>query len=113
MMGEDWKAALEKMKGELPEAPAATAEEQQASDQKPRKKEKLSIAMERKGRGGKTATIIYGFADTTTDEEIAALAKRLKQRLGSGGSVAGGEILLQGDLREKVKELLKAEGYRV
>ncbi len=74
-----------------------------------KKKEKLNVSMEKKGRGGKTATIIYGF--TSDDEEIASVAAVLKRRLGIGGSSRGGEILLQGDVREKVKPVLREMGY--
>lgn len=60
--------------------------------------------MERKGRGGKTATIIEGFPGS--DSELKALATRLKQQLGVGGSARGGEILIQGDCRQRLRELL-------
>lgn len=63
--------------------------------------------MERKGRGGKTATIIEGF--TGTDDELKALATRLKQQLGVGGSARGGEILIQGDCRQRLREILAKE----
>lgn len=85
-----------------PEAPASAG--------KPGK-EKICVAMERKGRGGKTATIIYGF--TSGEDEIAALASELRHKLGTGGSARGGEILLQGDVREKVIPMLRAKGYRL
>lgn len=103
----DWKDMLSQMKDSLPEG--SPEENTPPTAEKPSKKEKLSIAMERKGRGGKTATIIFGF--TGSDEEVAEVAKKLKQRLGIGGSSRGGEILLQGDVREKVKPLLKEMGY--
>lgn len=108
----DWKDILSQMKDTLPEGESRedTASEK-VSDEKPVKKEKLSVAMERKGRGGKTATIIFGF--TSADEEVAEVATRLKQRLGTGGSSRGGEILLQGDVRDKVKPLLKEMGYKL
>lgn len=69
------------------------------------KGEKLCVALEKKGRGGKTATIIYGFK--RSDEEVADIASKLKRKLGIGGSARGGEILLQGDVREKLKPILK------
>ncbi|MDE6681823.1 MAG: translation initiation factor [Muribaculaceae bacterium] len=108
----DWKDMLAQMKDSLPEG-ESVEEPSQAPEMKkgPVKREKLSVAMERKGRGGKTATIIFGFAGS--DEEVAEVATRLKQRLGTGGSSRGGEILLQGDVREKVKPLLKDMGFRL
>lgn len=72
-------------------------------------KDKLNIVMERKGRAGKTATIIEGF--TCSEERLKAIAARLKQRLGTGGSARGGEILIQGDRRRDVSEALRALGF--
>ena len=71
---------------------------------------RLDIVFERKGRAGKTATIICGF--TIPDEEIEALASEMKRRLGAGGSVRGGEILVQGDRREAVLKFLTSKGYK-
>ena len=106
----DWKDMLAQMRDDLPAGEPESVGEAQDVPEETRKKEKLSIAMERKGRGGKTATIIYGFAGD--DEEVAEVAARLKQRLGVGGSSRGGEILLQGDVREKVRQMLKEMGYK-
>lgn len=69
---------------------------------------RLTVSMERKGRGGKTATIIAGFASEADASEAAAA---LKKRLATGGSARGCEVLLQGDCRDKAREALKALGY--
>ncbi len=74
------------------------------------KTDTLTITFERKGRGGKCATIIYGF--TVEDNEIAALAADMKKALGTGGSARGGEILIQGDRRDDVRRFLAARGFR-
>ena len=71
--------------------------------------QKLRLAMERAGRGGKTVTIVRGFAGS--QEELEELCKTLKQKIGVGGSAKEGEIILQGDHRAKVAELLKSLGY--
>lgn len=71
----------------------------------PRQTGKLNVVVEKKGRKGKTATIIEGF--TLPDEEVERIASELKRRIGTGGSARGGEILLQGDWRDRVKALLK------
>ena len=71
--------------------------------------QKLRLAMERAGRGGKTITIVRGF--TGSQEELEELCKTLKQKIGVGGSAKEGEIILQGDHRAKVAELLKSLGY--
>lgn len=73
--------------------------------------DKLTISTDRKGRKGKTATIIEGF--TSDDTEIADIAAKLKARLGIGGSSRGGEILLQGDVSEKASVILREMGYMV
>lgn len=122
-MNGDWKDALAALQGSLPsgEDREEKGERKESGeigksedrDRKVSSKGKINVSMEKKGRGGKTATIVYGFAETVSDEEIAGLATRLKQRLGTGGSSRGGEILLQGDVREKVKPLLRAEGYKI
>ena len=71
--------------------------------------QKLRLAMERAGGGGKTVTIVRGF--TGSQEELEELCKTLKQKIGVGGSAKEGEIILQGDHRAKVAELLKSLGY--
>ena len=71
--------------------------------------QKLRLAMERAGRGGKTVTIVRGL--TGSQEELEELCKTLKQKIGVGGSAKEGEIILQGDHRPKVAELLKSLGY--
>lgn len=76
-----------------------------------READTLRVTIDRKGRKGKTATIIEGF--TCGDDEVLALAGKLKSRLGTGGSARGGEILIQGECLAKVKEILTGMGYKV
>ncbi len=77
----------------------ATPEEEK--DAPPLTRQKLHIRIERKGRGGKTVTILSNFHGS--EEALRQLAKNLRQHCGTGGSVKEGEIILQGDCREKVK----------
>ena len=72
--------------------------------------QKLRIRLETKHRAGKKATIIYGFEGS--DNELEVLAKQLKTKLGVGGSVKDGEIIIQGDYVQKTKDLLIQLGYK-
>lgn len=76
----------------------------------PAKHPAVHVITERKGRGGKTATIIEGFV--CDPEELKEVAASLKSALGTGGSARGGEILIQGDCRERVKERLHKMGFK-
>lgn len=75
----------------------------------PKQQQKLRLSMERAGRGGKTITIVRGFVGS--DADLEELGKLLKQRCGVGGSVKDGEIIIQGDHRTRLVEILKKEGY--
>ena len=68
------------------------------------------VSRETKGRKGAGVTLIKGLP--LSDKDLSALAKKLKARCGVGGSVKGGVIELQGEQRDRVVELLEAEGYR-
>jgi len=73
--------------------------------------ETLKLRIEKEGRAGKTVTVIAGF--TREKRLMEDQTGMLKRRLGCGGTFAGGEILLQGDLRVRVRPLLKQLGYGV
>ncbi|MDR0793822.1 MAG: translation initiation factor [Chitinophagaceae bacterium] len=73
--------------------------------------QKLKIHLETKHRGGKTATIITGFVGT--DNDMETLCKNLKNSCGTGGAAKDGEIIIQGDQREKVRQWLLKNGYKV
>lgn len=75
----------------------------------PKQQQKLRLSMERAGRGGKTVTIVRGFVGSEAD--LQSLGKLLKQKCGVGGSAKDGEIVIQGDLRPRLLEILKAEDY--
>ena len=70
----------------------------------------LRVWLEKNHRGGKTATVIKGFIGK--DEDLEQLGKMLKAKCGTGGSVKDGEIIIQGDHREKIMTLLSTMGYR-
>lgn len=70
----------------------------------------LKAQISKKGRGGKTATVIFGFRGS--EKDLENLAKTLKAKCGLGGTVKDGEIILQGDARQKSVEVLKSWGYK-
>ena len=108
---EDWKSKLSALTGvPVPEVTEQTfTEEDDVIETLPPKQQELRLAMERAGRGGKTVTIIRGFVGS--EEDMNALCKLLKQKCGVGGTAKDGEIIIQGDHRPRLLEILKSEGY--
>ncbi|MDE6438566.1 MAG: translation initiation factor [Muribaculaceae bacterium] len=104
----DWKNSLEALRSSLPEGEEPAQEPEAATEAS--QTARLDIILDRKGRKGKVATIVAGF--TISDQEVEALASRLRQRLGTGGSARGGEILVQGDKRQAVLDALVQWGYK-
>ena len=82
---------------------------QEETNTLPKNQQKLRLNMERAGRGGKTVTLVKGFVGS--DEDITSLCKLLKQKCGVGGFVKDGEIIIQGDHRQRLVDILKKEGY--
>ena len=73
--------------------------------------QRLEAHFSNKGRGGKTVTVVKGFEGP--ESHLKDLAKTLKKKCGVGGAVKDGEIIIQGNYRDKVMEILKKDGYNV
>ena len=71
----------------------------------------VRLLRDRKGRGGKTVTLIAGLPGAPT--ELAAIASDLKRMCGTGGTVRGDMLEIQGDVRERIRAELEKRGYRV
>lgn len=108
MKKNDWKDRLGMVYSTNPDFQFVTDDEPEA-ETLPKNQQRLRVRIEKNGRGGKTATIIAGFIGSEAD--LKELGKWLKGRLGVGGSAKDGEILVQGDYKQRVIDLLKADGY--
>lgn len=104
----DWKERLNIVYSTNPDFQYST-DEMEENETIPKQQQRLRVSIEKNHRGGKTVTLVKNF--TGTAEDMKELGKILKTKCGVGGSVKDGEIIVQGDFKEKVIDILKKEGY--
>lgn len=105
----DWKQRLGMVYSTNPDFEYQTSEEE-VQQTLPPQQQNLRVWLDRKQRGGKVVTLVKGFVGT--DDDLADLGRMLKSKCGVGGSAKDGEIIVQGDHRDRVVELLTAAGYK-
>lgn len=104
----DWKNRLGVLYSTNPDFAYTTDEQPEEATLSPAQ-QRLRLSLSKKQRGGKEVSLVTGFVGTSSDLE--ALGKLLRQRCGVGGSAKDGEILVQGDQREKLRKILLELGY--
>ncbi len=108
MKKNDWKERLNIVYSTNPDFQYSTDEKDEIATL-PKQQQKLRVSIEKNHRGGKTVTIVKNF--TGTDNDLKELGRLLKTRCGVGGTAKDGEILVQGDFKQKIVEILQKEGY--
>ncbi len=109
MANNDWKSRLGMVYSTNPNF-EYDVEEKEIVETLPPDKQKLIVRLDKKGRAGKQMTAVEGFVGA--DDDLQDLAKFLKTKCGVGGTAKEGIILIQGDFRDKITEILNKEGYR-
>ncbi|MDK2851925.1 MAG: translation initiation factor 1 [Proteiniphilum sp.] len=104
----DWKKRLDIVYSTNPDY-HYRKEDEESEAIVPKEKQLLRISLDKRNRKGKAVTLVTGFRGS--DEELQELGKLLKMRCGVGGSAKDGEIIVQGDHRAKVLDILQKEGY--
>lgn len=109
MAENDWKSRLGVVFSTNPEFSYENEQEEQNQEVVANDKQKLIVSIDRRNRGGKQVTVITGFKGSY--QALEELSKLLKTKCGTGGSAKDGEIIIQGDFRSKVVEVLEKMGY--
>jgi translation initiation factor 1 len=86
-------------------------EEEEVQETLPPNQQLLYVSIDRKQRGGKEVTLVEGFVGT--EDDLKELGKELKSKCGVGGTAKDNEIIVQGNFKEKVAEILINKGFKV
>lgn len=108
MKNNDWKDRLNVVYSTNPDF-SYEIEDDEEQNTLDKNKQNLRVSIDKKNRGGKVVTLITGFLGT--EDSLKELGKLLKSKCGVGGSAKDGEIIIQGDFKTKIIELLVKEGY--
>lgn len=110
-MSNDWKNRLGVVYSTDPNFKYVSQDDlDQEPETLPAERQKLIVAIDRRNRGGKQVTVVNGFEGR--EDDLAALAKTLKTRCGVGGSAKDGQIIIQGDMRDRIVDILLSLGYK-
>ncbi len=109
MSNNDWKSRLGMVYSTNPDFEYNTSTNDNLETLEPSKQD-LRVWLDRKQRGGKVATIVKGFVGS--EDDLKDLARFLKTKCGVGGAAKDGEIIVQGDHRDRVVEILTKSGYK-
>jgi translation initiation factor 1 len=109
MSDNDWKSRLGMVYSTNPDFHYNQEDDSDLEPEIDPKDQKLIISIDRRNRGGKQVSIIKGFRGR--ESSLIELSKTLKNKLGTGGSAKDGEIIIQGDFRDKIIEVLNNLGY--
>ena len=109
-MENDWKKRLGTVYSTNPDFKFET-EGDETQETLPPNQQNLRVELDKKQRKGKAVTLITGFVGI--EDDLKELGKKLKTKCGVGGSAKEGEIIIKGDFRKKILEILQEEGYKV
>lgn len=109
MADNDWKSRLGMVYSTDPDFAYTTRQDEEPETLAPAAQD-LRVWLDRKQRAGKVATLVRGFVGR--DDDLQELARLLKTRCGVGGAAKEGEIIIQGDHRDRVIDILTRSGYR-
>jgi translation initiation factor 1 len=109
MKKNDWRERVDVVYSTNPGFEYETTETNPTDAAIPAGKQNLRIRLDKRNRGGKIVTLVTGFIGS--EDDLKELGKLLKVKCGVGGAVKDGEIIIQGDVKQRVLELLRKEGY--